>query len=413
MEFKKIKWKMALPMLALALLAGCEKGSSPIVDSTDKNQNITNSTSNVTTAESVTDVTASAEESVHEKTKLEIIMEMSDQEEKAVQLYDLLMENMEDSEVAEALVSVIISKQFNEQFVLPYVSEEFRTTQKSAYNDKIKEHQCEFARYIYTHGYWDNNFNYKPDKSKDYVSIVCYDENGRVTYAPVLYEYHCFDYTEFAKEVVYYYDEEGRWVGTDRLYNGLISGWQLYNLGTDGWEPRTDRIEYDGKGRLNKYYTGNELYAKIKYDGQGCLSKIEFPPNQSYTYVYGKDGYLTKVIEDFGYGDKDEMDYEGLQCKAYLNPCLDNSVPNFMIDISSYEEDDLMIEPWHHDNFVKPTDFGDKNIIITSCENDDLEISILHQYNDGFMDINMFRIASHYDLKVLSDYSYSLFYYPE
>lgn len=431
------KWKLVLAMLSFSFLVGCAQSAAPssadelasgsaAASSGNKEQTVLDSN------ETVSDQASLTEKSVPEKSRLETILEVQDEKERASQLFSLLLEDMDNAEVAEAFLKQEAKFSLDSAASVP---DEFRKEQKGTFLTKLETYQCKYARYVYW-GFNSVNAACKSDKT-DFKSIFCYDENNRITYAPLVYDYmpHFSNDGVPSKEVFYHYDDVGLWTGTDRLcaaQNGLI-GDLFYTPSTEGWEKTHDKAVYDKEGRLSKVYVSGELVDEFQYNKEGSLTKYKEPLwDTTWDYKYDENGYLSKKIK-YVYGEKEyESDYNGYGGfrKAVVSGPVDPDIfgNGFYMP---YEVTEIITEDPVGDIInmpISPYDFKDHKITVVAAERteeyefldepvswDYLRISVSRQYDDGFMDVYTFLFTKTSDDNEVKMWQqgYALFYVTE
>lgn len=398
---KICKHFLILGVCACLTITGCDKSDSDINKSLDAKAEgsyaeMTDETGENPSADSASVETAEHSTVTIEKTEYELAMEISDKDERLLALFELIKKEPANK---EALVAFLEETLSFEDF-RPYqfeLSEEFRRTNKEINDKLLKDKNCKYARYNY---YYDG-YEIKKNTAEKYEVIYYFDENERVIYCPECELYvPSFNIDgEHSRDIQYFYDENGHWVGTEREF---IEG--------GVWKKTSDKALYDDQKRLTKVYVRNELDAQFTYNQDGYVVKESYgnPIYLTYEYKYNNDGYLIKITtNELGEKTQKEVSADKHYRIAYdpdypgnydgMFSCYYS--PNYQVRYKSFDANGEPII-FSNSDIDSPYDYLKGNVMEEYYESEDddrilerITLWLPSEYEDGFYGASKYVIA--------------------
>ena len=314
MKLKKMKWKLALPILMLSLLAGCGEGQEANnVSGTSIDKSLSSIQANEKSSQEL-----KSQEPSKPRTEIDILMEIQDPEERYEEAKKLIeprlssiKENFDDN-----LKILRIMGECKSDYAL--LSDQELQDYKKQVLEKLELYHGKSA--ILYLGCWD--FEYKRDGSTINQipidpSYTIFDNKDRLIYknnnknfdsSNIYEEYSPNHYTTvslYARDFYVQYDDNDRKESITLCFTG-----------DSGNVERIDRAEYDSHGNAIQIYQNEIVTDKYEYNENGECVKSQhkrFFPSSGHEmidtvlgqrnlndewcvceYQYRKDGYLSK-----------------------------------------------------------------------------------------------------------------------
>ncbi|MBE5863769.1 MAG: hypothetical protein E7295_13095 [Lachnospiraceae bacterium] len=300
MKFKRIKLKIALPMLLLTLLTGCGQGQGTVSNSAGTNEEVT-----ISSVLAESDQTPSNQESEQPKSETDLLLDIEDKEKRFTEAEKLLagkITNIEDGLENNLRILRIMAECKSEESDEVFLDDDEFNGVKNRVLEAVEKHNGKSAILFFDLDGWF------PEEG--FLSI--YDNRDRLTYANNSlewdkenhYNYEAFKPDYSTEAYRYLQDSSYQYDGAGRLTTITV---HLTDYQHDEPFERIDRATYDDEGKLINVYHGDDLYEEYKYNANGnCISdkvrRLEDPAKDDwYTteYQYGKDGFLQKATDRY------------------------------------------------------------------------------------------------------------------